>query len=139
MKLISFILSFNLLVASTGVPVFTHICKASEIGTVSVLENDLTDQRKDASCCGPKKCGQPSDSDQEDCCETNTDWYKQDIDALIVLHESYSAKMPVMVLSLAGRSAIAEVFPIKIHPADRSEPVIPAQGISPPALQVFRC
>ncbi|MCP4123456.1 MAG: hypothetical protein GY751_17030 [Bacteroidetes bacterium] len=139
MKLLSLLLAFNVLIASTGLSLHTHSCSATETSVVNLTEKGCkTEKMKKMDCCAPSTdCG--SQEQEDGCCSDEQQYYKEDL--LGTISEKDQLSLPFIY-----PTPLAVIFEIWLVDQIELQHQI-AEGLpqgacqSPPTamLQVFRC
>lgn len=133
MKLLSFLLSLNMLVSTTGINFHSHMCMQEDAQSGELILQDCHQQEKEASCCASKSdCGDEEDS----CCTIEDNFIKKDIEALFTDGSELLANtaiVPVIELKSSHHLAMCE--------GSLTQTATGYTGLkpTPSALQVFRC
>jgi len=139
MKLLSLLLAFNVLIASTGLSLHTHSCSVAETSAVNLTEKGCkTEKMKKMDCCAPSTdCG--SQEEEDGCCSDEQQYYKEDL--LGTVSEKDQLSLPLIYpVPLAVISELWSVEQVELQ-FQIKDGLPPGASQSPPTamLQVFRC
>jgi hypothetical protein len=141
MKFLSIVIALNIFVASTGITLYTHICNLSNDVFISVVDMSCDDEGEVKGCCAQKaaSCQINPPQSGDDCCESQGAYYKQEITAMLAVHDKTTPELPVLDMPYSFENVSKAVIEKSLTP--KSYSLLPAADTGPDlaALQVFRC
>lgn len=95
-KVLHIITAISLLFSTTGLTVSFHYCEDALSG-LAIFKEASSCHTEDSSCQSSKSCCKAS-NDKDDCCETDTEFFKKHIDKINVEVELTDIVFPMAVV-----------------------------------------
>ena len=80
-KILHILTALSLLFSTTGLKVSFHYCEDALSG-LAIFKEASSCHSQDATCSSAKSCCKASSKEKDDCCETDTEFFQQDIEKI---------------------------------------------------------